>query len=119
MSVAVPVQPALGLSAATGAAFALGAAGVLGAAGGTGLTCLFSAATGMDCPFCGLTHGVAALGAGDVGAAVAANPLAPLAVGLALAVAVVLLRRRPLEVHRAAPWALVALVIATWLVRLA
>jgi hypothetical protein len=32
---------------------------------------------------------------------------------------VVQLRRRPLEVHRAAPWALVALVIATWLVRLA
>jgi uncharacterized protein DUF2752 len=94
MSVAVPVGPAAGLSAATGGALALGAVGVLGAAGGSGLTCLFAAATGLDCPFCGLTHGVAALGAGDLEGAVAANPLAPLAVGLALAVAVALVRGR-------------------------
>jgi len=118
MSVEVPLLPAVGLSAATGGAFALGTAGVLGAAGGSGLTCLFSTATGLDCPFCGLTHGVAALGAGDVAAAVAANPLAPLAVGLALAVPLALLRGRPLEVHWAAPWALAGLLAAVWLVRL-
>ena len=119
MSVEVPVLPAVGLSAATGGALALGAAGVLGAASGTGLTCLFSAATGVDCPFCGLTHGVAALGGGDVGGALAAHPLAPLAVVLALLVALALLRGRRLAVHRVAPWALGTLVVAAWLVRLA
>ena len=119
MSVDVPVLPAVGLSTATGGAFALGAAGVIGAGTGTGLTCLFSMATGMECPFCGLTHGVAALGAGDVGAAVAANPLAPLALALALAVPLALLRSRRLAVHRTAPWALAGLVVAVWLVRLA
>ena len=119
MSVDVPVLPAVGLSAATGGAFGLGAAGVLGATSATGLTCLFSAATGVDCPFCGLTHGVAALGAGDVGAALAANPLAPLAVALALSVPVVLLRKRRLAVHRAAPWVLAVLVAVVWLARLA
>jgi len=118
MSVAVPVLPAVGLSAATGGALALGAAGVLGASSATGLTCLFSMATGADCPFCGLTHGVAALGAGDISAALAANPLAPLAVGLALAVPFALLRGRRLQVHPAAPWALAALLLAVWLVRL-
>lgn len=113
----VPVLPAVGLSTATGGAFLLGTAGLLGGAGATGLTCLFAAVTGVDCPFCGLTHGVAALGAGDVGAALAHNPLAPLAVGLALAVPLALLRDRRLAVPRAAPWALALLVVAAWLVR--
>jgi hypothetical protein len=117
VSVDVPVVPAAGLSAATGGAFLLGSAGVLGAATTTGVTCVFSMASGVDCPFCGLTHGVAALGAGDVGAAVALHPLAPLAVALALAVPLALLRRRRLEVPWTAPWALAAVVAAVWLVR--
>ena len=116
--VEVPVLPAAGLSAATGGALVLGTAGVLGASSATGLTCLLSVATGADCPFCGLTHGVAALGAGDVGGALSANPLAPLAVVLALAVAIALLRGRRLAVHPTVPWALAALVTAVWLVRL-
>jgi len=115
--IAVPVAPAVGLSAATGGAFLLGAAGLIGTATATGVTCLFSAVTGVDCPFCGLTHGVAALGAGDVGAAAAANPLAPLAVALALAVPFALLRGRRLEVPWPAPWALAALVTVAWLAR--
>ena len=115
--VEVPVLPALGLSAATGGALTLGAAGVVSAGTATGLSCLFAAATGVPCPFCGMTHGVAALGAGDVAGAVAANPLAPLAVALALAVPVALLARRRLAVAPAALWALAALVIVVWLVR--
>ena len=115
----VPVLPAVGLSAATGGAFALGAAGLMTEATTTGLTCLFAAATGVPCPFCGMTHGVAALGTGDVGAAVAANALAPLAVVLALAVPVALLARRRLAVAPALPWALDVLVVAAWIVRLA
>ena len=56
----------------------------------------------MPCPFCGLTHGVAELGAGNVATAVALHPLAPLAALLALAVPVALLRRRALAVPSAA-----------------
>lgn len=115
--VEIPVVPAVGLSAATGGALALGTAGLVTSATGTGLTCLFAAATGVPCPFCGLTHGVAALGAGDLGAAVAANPLAPVAVALALAVPVTLLVRRRLAVAPMAFWALTLVVGAAWLVR--
>lgn len=115
--VEIPVLPVIGLSAATGGALALGTAGVVTSATGTGLTCLFAAATGVPCPFCGMTHGVAALGAGDLGAAVAANPLAPLAVALAVAVPGVLLVRRRLAVAPAALWALALLVSAVWLAR--
>ncbi len=43
-----------------------------------GLPCLFRSATGLVCPFCGMTHAIAALGAGDISAALAAHPLAPL-----------------------------------------
>jgi uncharacterized protein DUF2752 len=115
--VEVPVLPAVGLSAATGGALAAGAAGLVTGTTASGWPCLFAAATGLPCPFCGLTHGVAALGAADVGTAVAAHPLAPLAVGLALAVPVTLLVRRRLTVAPAALWALALLVSAVWLAR--
>lgn len=72
--VEIPAAPALGLSAAAGAALALATAGLVTRATGTGLGCVFAAATGLPCPFCGMTHGVAALGAGDLGAAVSAHP---------------------------------------------
>ena len=115
--VEIPVLPAVGLSAATGGALALGTAGVVTSTTGTGLTCLFAVATGVPCPFCGMTHGVAALGAADLGAAVAANPLAPLAVALAVAVPAVLLVRRRLAVAPPALSALALLVIVVWLAR--
>ncbi len=43
-----------------------------------GLPCLFRSATGLVCPLCGMTHAIASLGAGDIGGAFAAHPLAPL-----------------------------------------
>jgi hypothetical protein len=112
--VSVPVLPAVGLSAATGGAFVLGTVGLLGGATASGLSCVFAALTGVDCPFCGLTHGVAALGAGDPAGALAANPLAPLALALAITVPAVLLRRQRLQVTPAVLWALVALVLVVW-----
>jgi len=115
--VEIPLLPAIGLSAATAGALAFGAAGLITSATASGVTCLFSAATGVACPFCGMTHGVAALGTGDLSVAVAANPLAPVAVALALAVPVALAYRRRLQVPSAALWALAALVIAVWLGR--
>jgi uncharacterized protein DUF2752 len=117
--VAIPVLPSVGLSVATSATATLGAAGVLGA-GFVGLpSCLLMATTGVPCPFCGLTHGVAELGAGHLSTAVALHPLAPLAALLALAVPVALARRHALTVPAAALWSLAALVLATWIVRLA
>lgn len=115
--VEIPVLPAVGLSAATGGALALGTAGLVTSATGTGWPCLFAAATGLPCPFCGMTHGVAALGAGDLGAAVAAHPLAPLAVALALATPVGLVVRRRLSAPPAALWTLALLVTAVWVAR--
>lgn len=117
--VAIPLAPSIGLSAATTGTAALGAAGVIGASVAGPVTCVFAAATGMPCPFCGLTHGVAELGAGNVQAAVALHPLAPLAAVLALAVPVALLRRRTIEVPPAALYALAALVLLTWIGRIA
>lgn len=115
--VEIPVLPAAALSAATGGALALGAAGLVTSTTAGGLTCVFAAVTGVPCPFCGMTHGVAALGAGDLAGAVAAHPLAPSAVALALAVAVALPLRRRLAVAPSALWALALLVGVVWLVR--
>jgi hypothetical protein len=117
--VALPLVPSVGFSVATTGAAALGAAGVLSASVAGPVGCLFSAATGAPCPFCGLTHGVAELGAGHVATAVALHPLAPLAALLALAVPAALLRRRSLAIAPPALAALVALVMATWIARLA
>jgi len=115
--VEIPILPAAALSAATGGALALGAAGLVTSTTSGGLTCAFAAATGVPCPFCGMTHGIAALGAGDLAGAMAANPLAPPAVALALAAAVALLVRRRLAVAPSALWALALLVGVVWLVR--
>lgn len=49
-----------------------------------GLPCLFRSATGLVCPLCGMTHAIAALGAGDFAGAFAAHPLAPLIFVIAL-----------------------------------
>lgn len=117
--VALPLVPAVGLSAATTGTAALGAAGVLGASFAGLPMCLFAAATGVPCPFCGLTHGVAELGAGHVSTAVALHPLAPLAALLAVAVPIALHRRRTLAVPPAALLALAAVVLLTWIVRIA
>ena len=117
--VAIPLAPSVGLSAATTGAAALGAAGVLERVRRRRVPCVFAAATGVPCPFCGLTHGVAELGAGHVETAVALHPLAPLAAVLALAVPVALLRRRSLAVSPVALAALTAIVLLTWIVRVA
>jgi Protein of unknown function (DUF2752) len=117
--VVIPLAPSVGLSAATTGAAALGAAGVVGASAAGGVPCVFSAATGEPCPFCGLTHGVAELGAGHLSAAIALHPLAPLAAVLALGVPVTLLRGRQLTVPPAALAALATIVMVTWIVRLA
>lgn len=117
--VALPLVPSVGLSVATAGAAGLGAAGVAGASLTGAPTCLFAALTGTPCPFCGLTHAVAELGAGHLATAVSQHPLAPLAALLALAVAVTLTRGRTLSVPAPALVALAALFAVSWIVRIA
>jgi Protein of unknown function (DUF2752) len=48
------------------------------------VSCPFRAVTGLPCPFCGLTHSLLALGAGDWRASLHLNPLGPLLLALAV-----------------------------------
>lgn len=116
--VEVPCVPVLTLSAATLTALALGTAGMLTAQTPSAIPCAFSALSGVGCPFCGLTHGVAAIGAGNLDAALVANPLAPLACVLAVVLPAVHARRRSVEVSAPLLWVLAAIVAITWLGRL-
>jgi hypothetical protein len=69
---------------------AIGGGLVLGAVGGAparavaegGPGCPLRMATGLPCPFCGMTHAVLAMGGGDVRAALAFHPVAPLVIVL-------------------------------------
>lgn len=65
--------------------------GVLLSRAGLGVPCLFHAATGLDCPGCGVTRMLGALAAGDLAAAWRSNPalllLSPLLALLALRLA--------------------------------
>ena len=56
--------------------------------------CLFHAATGWDCPLCGMTRGVTAVLRLDLAAAVGYNVFAPVAVLLAAWLAIRWIRRR-------------------------
>src|SRR5688572_542698 len=109
--VRLPRLPVLGLSAATLGVLVLGAAGAP-AAGMRSLPCVFAAITGLDCPFCGLTHGVAVLGAGNPRGAVHSNLLAPLVAILAIVLPAAHVRREHVEVASGLLWALLAIVVA-------
>ena len=81
--------------------------------------CVFKLATGVDCAFCGMTHATVALGAGDLGAAHAAHPLAIVVLVGALALfGIVLAGRADLLVGRRRPLAILLAVAAIWAVRL-
>ncbi len=84
--------------------------------------CVFHSLTGWFCPGCGMTRALHALVHGDVGAALALNPFAPLlAAGLALSVAW-LLGFRPAPLRRLGqrifkPWVWVWALPLFWLMR--
>lgn len=81
--------------------------------------CPFLYATGVPCPFCGLTRATLALGAGDWHTALVLHPLAPLVVAgtLVLMLAVALGRSERLLAGRRALW-LLAAIAAIWILRL-
>jgi len=81
--------------------------------------CPFRAATGVDCPFCGMTRATLALGGGDLGAALALHPLAPLVViGTLALMAIVALGRADALLEGRRPLALLGAIVAIWILRL-
>jgi hypothetical protein len=86
----VPEQLGLAGLGAAGAAAAYQAA-----MGGTGLwlPCPLRTLTGIPCPLCGMTTAATGLAAGDLGAAMAANPFVVLVAGFTLLMAVVMAAR--------------------------
>lgn len=102
---------------------------LLGAVGGSGLQsqalaygprCLFLAATGAPCPFCGMTRATFAMGAGDLGAALEHHPLAPLVLAAVAALCAMIVAGKTAWISRrkvaVALWLALA---AVWLWRLA
>jgi hypothetical protein len=84
-----------------------------------GPLCPLRRLTGVPCPFCGMTTGVLALSRGDVVAAFAANPLAPLLVAAVVVSFLPFMYRsrsfehglaRARRVGRVVPWLLLPLL---------
>ena len=112
---------AAGLCAASVGAVAVGA--LSGEDAGEGPTlCPFRLATGLPCPFCGLTRSLFALGQGHVGGSFHLSPLGLVAPGAALLLGWRLLaaavRRRPLSWPPRAGWAGGTLVAGSWVLQL-
>lgn len=88
-----------------------------------GVICPLRRVTGVPCPFCGMTTGVLRAGEADLGASLAANPLALVLLAVVV-VAFVPARLRPrLPVAALSPprfaAVAVALLAASWLFQLA
>jgi hypothetical protein len=83
-----------------------------------GPACPWKWATGVDCPFCGLTRATLAIGDGDFGTAFALHPLAPLVVAGVLALLVIIaLGRGDQLVRGRRPQLLLAAIVVVWVVR--
>jgi uncharacterized protein DUF2752 len=81
--------------------------------------CPFRATTGVDCPFCGMTRATVTLGGGDLGAALALHPLAPLVLaGVFALMIVVAIGRTDALLRGRRPLILLAAIAAVWIARL-
>ena len=91
---------------------------------GLGLTCPLRALTGVPCPMCGMTTAATSLAAGDLHAALAANPFVLVLAGLTLCMAVLMAARAaglappaagwPASRRRQAYWAVAVLLASSW-----
>lgn len=81
--------------------------------------CIWKWTTGVDCPFCGMTHATVELGAGDLHAAHRAHPLAIVVIAGALAMfAIVAAGRTDLLLARRRPIIIMGVIAAIWALRL-
>ena len=113
---------------ALGAAVSVGVVGVVacGALGTTTdsafTTCPFRLATGLPCPFCGVTRSLLALGGGDLAGSLAFSPLGPATLVAALAflaaAAIASWRSRPLRLPLPIVTAAGGAVLVAWMARL-
>jgi len=91
---------------------------------GLGLPCPLRALTGVPCPMCGMTTAATSLAAGDLHAALAANPFVLVLAGLTLCMAVLMAARAaglvapaaqwPASRRRQAYWAVAVLLASSW-----
>lgn len=87
------------------------------AEGGPG--CPFRNATGVDCPFCGMTRATLAMGGGDFGRALHFHPLAPLVVlGVLALLGIVVIGRSDALLEGKRPYLLLGSIMAIWVLRL-
>src|SRR5690242_14957719 len=81
--------------------------------------CPFRAITGIECPFCGMTRATLAIGRGDLHAALALHPFAPVVLlGILALLAVIVAGRSEVLVRGARPYALLGAIILIWALRL-
>ncbi len=81
--------------------------------------CFLKWATGVDCPFCGMTHATVALGAGDWGGAHAAHPLAVVVlIGLVGLLGLVAAGRTEMLMKGRRPLVILGVIVAVWGMRL-
>ena len=96
---------------------------VAGEAPDAPVMCPFRLATGLPCPFCGMTRSLFAVGDGRLGDAFALAPLGPLLPLLALLAGVVairaIVRRRPVSWPRPLLMVGVAVLAVSWSFQLA
>jgi hypothetical protein len=91
---------------------------------GIGLPCPLRALTGVPCPMCGMTTAATGLAAGDLHAALAANPFVLVLAGFTLCMAVLMAARAaglaapaagwPASRRRHAYWAVAVLLASSW-----
>jgi hypothetical protein len=68
------------------------------------IPCLFTTATGVQCPACGLTRSVASIARGDLGASLAYHPIGILLAGSALAAILVPTQTLRVQAAISAAW---------------
>jgi hypothetical protein len=97
---------------------AVGSPGLQGAVIADGPGCPFKTATGMDCPFCGMTRATIALGRGDVHAALGFHPLAPLVlVGMLGLMALIVAGRGDVAMRGRRVYVILGVIAAVWVLR--
>jgi hypothetical protein len=86
------------------------------ATGGPG--CPLRFATGIDCPFCGMTRATLALGHGDLRGALGFHPFAPFVlVGVVILLAIVVSGRAGVLLNGRRPYLLLGAIFAMWVAR--